>query len=103
MLSLIVGQQINAASSASGGEALWQEGEVLAIARATRADAATWRCSGQDTAGKTISGKPTYLLIYGESEECHACRFSRLIAGPNSNRIQIYQLRSFVSTVITRF
>ncbi|XP_049881962.1 uncharacterized protein LOC126377986 [Pectinophora gossypiella] len=57
-------EQINAPSSSSGGEAMWREADAIVIARATRADAAVWRCAGVDRAGKTESGKPTRLLIY---------------------------------------
>ncbi|KAJ2939050.1 hypothetical protein O0L34_g10239 [Tuta absoluta] len=57
-------EQINAPSSPSGGEAIWKEKDAIVIARATRADAAAWRCAGVDRAGKSVSGKPTQLLIY---------------------------------------
>lgn len=55
-----------APSPGSGGEALWQDGPAVVVGRATRADAGAWRCAGVDRVGKTVTGKPMHLLIYGE-------------------------------------
>lgn len=57
----------SAASAASaGGEGVWLDGAALVVGRATRGDAAAWRCTHKDDQGNTVSGKPTRLLIYGE-------------------------------------
>ncbi|RVE51308.1 hypothetical protein evm_003988 [Chilo suppressalis] len=51
-------------SSPSSAEGVWREGGEAVVGRATRADGGAWRCAGVDRAGKTVSGKPTQLLIY---------------------------------------
>ncbi|KAJ8708193.1 hypothetical protein PYW08_010559 [Mythimna loreyi] len=50
--------------AAPGGEGVWREGGAVVVGRATRGDAAAWRCTYTDHNGKTVSGKPTKLLIY---------------------------------------
>lgn len=55
-----------AGGAPAGGEGVWRDGGALIVGRATRGDAAAWRCLYSDHSGKTISGKPTKLLIYGE-------------------------------------
>ncbi|XP_063543533.1 uncharacterized protein LOC134751910 [Cydia strobilella] len=55
---------VNLPTSARGGEAMWAEPGGAVIARATRSDAAVWRCEGRDVNGNKVSGKPTELLVY---------------------------------------
>uniref|UniRef100_A0A2A4J3W1 Ig-like domain-containing protein n=1 Tax=Heliothis virescens TaxID=7102 RepID=A0A2A4J3W1_HELVI len=52
------------AGVAPGGEGVWRDHAALVVGRATRGDAAAWRCTYTDRNGKTVSGKPTKLLIY---------------------------------------
>nr|XP_049707702.1 uncharacterized protein LOC110383089 isoform X2 [Helicoverpa armigera] len=51
-------------SGGAGGEGVWRDHAALVVGRATRGDAALWRCTYTDRSGKTVSGKPTKLLIY---------------------------------------
>lgn len=51
----------------SGAEGVWKDNGALVVGRATRGDAASWRCTYTDEKGNTASGKPTKLLIYGKS------------------------------------
>ncbi|KAG7295407.1 hypothetical protein JYU34_022466, partial [Plutella xylostella] len=55
------------------GEGSWREsaggaggagGEVVVVARATRGDAAVYRCTGVDAKGSVVAGAPTELMIY---------------------------------------
>ncbi|XP_026738346.1 uncharacterized protein LOC113501416 [Trichoplusia ni] len=48
----------------AGGEGVWRDGGAVVVGRATRGDAAAWRCTHNDHNGNTVSGKPINLLIY---------------------------------------
>ncbi|CAB3241632.1 unnamed protein product [Arctia plantaginis] len=53
-----------ASAASAGGEGVWLDNGTLVVGRATRGDAAAWRCTHKDEKGNTVSGKPTRLLIY---------------------------------------